>query len=577
MKSERDTEAPGARVLRDANVERAFVVLRRMCAPGTSESTAADVYRTLRARGLAPKFADEVPRYAMRKACDAAIGREDCEGETRRAGHEASTRDQDATRARPDSVSPDPDGDPVEKSPRASSTSPGPRFQVPKHQRYVPPVERLRATSTGARRAIADEIVRVAVDPVARAALRERVRAARDDACGVRVRTRIGRRKDEPSRGARNGNRPAEKEEPNDAASRAAEPPEPHASSSTSSVPSDVPHDVANQSHDRGSSTDASRDDDENERSARRTAPERTPPEFVRRRWRSATASAIAALEARDAEFSRRRRTRSVARERREAERKERKARFQNAVVRVQSATRAWLLRRTQRLAAFRVRAFLEHARESSEIVRCVRRLTRSVQTIQKFARAAFAKRAHPDQVAAFVEHWDVYERYVHATRLDAEARENDESAKKRLSREKGGGAPLFSVWNARWSPYAETRPQDRVPLRLKRPIVERVLRRRRETARRDRDEYRKALQAWRARLSRAKKLHLARAVLRPPDDDAKRNAFLFAEPPPRLRARRTLMRADELARAHAEGERAVQKLYKMDPEDEEGGEALAG
>ena len=47
-------------------------------------------------------------------------------------------------------------------------------------------------------------------------------------------------------------------------------------------------------------------------------------------------------------------------------------------------------------------------------------------------------------------------------------------------------------------------------------------------------------------------------------------------------------MRADERARAHAEGERAwrlemreceraVQKLYKMDPEDEEGGEALAG
>jgi hypothetical protein len=181
MKSEGDTKAPRAHVLRDVNVERAFEVLRRMRAPGTSKSTAADVYQTLRARGLAPRFADEIPRYAMRQACAAAIGREDLVSETRRAGDEPSLRDQDATHACIDLVSPYP--------PRDSSTSPAPRFPVPKHQRYVPPVERLRATSTGARRAFADEIVRVAVDPVARAALRARVRAARDDACGIRRRT----------------------------------------------------------------------------------------------------------------------------------------------------------------------------------------------------------------------------------------------------------------------------------------------------------------------------------------------------------------------------------------------------
>ena len=579
MKSEGDTVAPRARVLRDANVERAFEVLRRMRAPGTSKSTAADVYRTLRARGLAPRFADEVPRYAMRKACAAAIGREDRASETRRAGEEPSPRDQDATHACLDSVTPVPDDDPVETSSRASSTSPAPRFRVPKHQRYVPPVQRLRATSTGPTRAFADKIVRIAVDPVARAALRERVR----DSCGVRTRT-DRRKKDEPSRRAKK-NQPAEKKKADDAAPRA-EPLEPHASSSTSSVPSYVPRDAADadlSSYSRRSSTGASRD--EKERSARRTAPERNPSESVRRRWRAATASAIAALEARDTEFSRRRRTRYVAREEREAERKQRKAQFSNAVVRVQRTTRAWLLRLAQRLAAFRVRAFLEHARDSSEIVRRVRRLTRSVQTIQKFARAAFAKRAHHDQVAAFIEHWDVYERYARATRRER-AREKNTT---RLSR--GGGDARFSVWGARRSPYAVARPRDRVPERLKRPIVERVLRRRRETARRDREEYRKALQAWRARSSRAKKLHLARAVLRRPDDDAEGNAYLYsfadAEPPPRLRARRVLMREDELARAHAEGERAwrlekregeraVQALYEMDAEDEEGSEATA-
>ena len=79
--------------------------------------------------------------------------------------------------------------------------------------------------------------------------------------------------------------------------------------------------------------------------------------------------------------------------------------------------------------------------------------------------------------------------------------------------------------------------------------------------------------------------------MLRRPDDDAEGNAYLHsfadAEPPPRLRARRVLMREDELARAHAEGERAwrlekregeraVQALYEMDAEDEEGGEATA-
>jgi len=176
-----------------------------MRAPGTSKSTAADVYRTLRARGLAPRFADEVPRYAMRKACAAAIGREDRASETRRAGEEPSPRDQDATHACLDSVTPVPDDDPVDTSSRASSTSPAPRFRVPKHQRYVPPVQRLRATSTGPTRAFADKIVRIAVDPVARAALRERVR----DSCGVR--TRIDRRKkDEPSRRAKK-NQPAEK------------------------------------------------------------------------------------------------------------------------------------------------------------------------------------------------------------------------------------------------------------------------------------------------------------------------------------------------------------------------------
>ena len=575
--------APRARVLRDANVERAFEVLRRMRAPGTSKSTAADVYRTLRARGLAPRFADEVPRYAMRKACAAAIGQEDRVSETRRAGEEPSPRDQDATHACLDSVTPVPDDDPVETSSRASSTSPAPRFRVPKHQRYVPPVQRLRATSTGPTRAFADKIVRIAVDPVARAALRARVR----DSCGVR--TRIDRRKkDETSRRAKK-NQPAEKKKADDAAPRA-EPLEPHASSSTSSVPSYVPRDAADadlSNYSRRSSTGASRD--EKERSARRTAPERNPSESVRRRWRAATASAIAALEARDAEFSRRRRTRYVAREEREAERKQRKAQFSNAVVRVQRTTRAWLLRRAQRLAAFRVRAFLEHARDSSEIVRRVRRLTRSVQTIQKFARAAFAKRAHHDQVNAFIEHWDVYERYARATRRERAFSKNEKKTTlKRLSR--GGGDARFSVWSARRSPYAvASAVRDRVPERLKRPIVERVLRRRRETARRDREEYRKALQAWRARSSRAKKLHLARAVLRQPDDDAEGNASSFAEaePPPRLRARRVLMREDELARAHAEGERAwrlekregeraVQALYEMDAEDEEGGEATA-
>lgn len=246
-------------------------------------------------------------------------------------------------------------------------------------------------------------------------------------------------------------------------------------------------------------------------------------------------------------------------------------------------------MRRAQRLAAFRVRAFLEHARDSSEIVRRVRRLTRSVQTIQKFARGAFAKRAHHDQVNAFIEHWDVYERYARATRRERAFSKNEKKTTlKRLSR--GGGDARFSVWSARRSPYAvASAVRDRVPERLKRPIVERVLRRRRETARRDREEYRKALQAWRARSSRAKKLHLARAVLRQPDDDAEGNASSFAEaePPPRLRARRVLMREDELARAHAEGERAwrlekregeraVQALYEMDAEDEEGGEATA-
>ena len=91
------------------------------------------------------------------------------------------------------------------------------------------------------------------------------------------------------------------------------------------------------------------------------------------------------------------------------------------AVRLIQPRARLWLRRKRARLAATRVRAFLEGIGEGSELVRRLHRLRRACATIQSAFRTAF--RTHPDRVSAASARWACYERYVATRRAERAAR----------------------------------------------------------------------------------------------------------------------------------------------------------
>ena len=252
------------------------------------------------------------------------------------------------------------------------------------------------------------------------------------------------------------------------------------------------------------------------------------------------------------------------------------------AVRLIQPRARLWLRRKRARLAATRVRAFLEGIGEGSELVRRLYRLRRACATIQSAFRTAF--RTHPDRVSAASARWACYERYVATRRAERAARRAGRVDNARRDALLGG----FSVTRA--ARYEALDRREMIPDAIKAPVVLEFLARRRAVGARDREAHVAALEEWRSRATRDEGLELARRVVRgvgDGDGDGKgkgkgkggggerMGARDEAAARPERKARRALMNEEELARAHAEGERrwrnqakdaaaAVEALFKL-------------
>ena len=209
-------------------------------------------------------------------------------------------------------------------------------------------------------------------------------------------------------------------------------------------------------------------------------------------------------------------------------------------------------------------------------------RLRRACATIQSAFRAAF--RTHPDRVSAASARWACYERYVATRRAERAARRAGRVDNARRDALLGG----FSVTRA--ARYEALDRREMIPDAIKAPVVLEFLARRRAVGARDREAHVVALEEWRSRATRDEGLELARRVVRgvgDGDGDGKgkgkgkggggerRGARDEAAARPERKARRALMNEEELARAHAEGERrwrnqakdaaaAVEALFKL-------------
>lgn len=216
--------------------------------------------------------------------------------------------------------------------------------------------------------------------------------------------------------------------------------------------------------------------------------------------------------------------------------------------------------------------------------MRRLHRLRRACATIQSAFRAAF--RTHPDRVSAASARWACYERYVATRRAERAARRAGRVDNARRDALLGG----FSVTRA--ARYEALDRREMIPDAIKAPVVLEFLARRRAVGARDREAHVAALEEWRSRATRDEGLELARRVVRGVGDgdcvgDGKgkgkgkggggerMGARDEAAARPERKARRALMNEEELARAHAEGERrwrnqakdaaaAVEALFKL-------------
>ena len=146
--------APAADPPADVDVEQATLALRRMRAPGMSELTTCAAYKTMAARGLSGVDKD-LPASAMRTAYSSMVRRNG--GVLHVSSADLAPKRGVASRA-------------------AAPVSPA-KTAPPRNQRYAAPVETLRRRASGWRRKLADDLVRVAVDPDAVAAVDARADA----------------------------------------------------------------------------------------------------------------------------------------------------------------------------------------------------------------------------------------------------------------------------------------------------------------------------------------------------------------------------------------------------------------
>ena len=566
--------APAADPPADVDVEQATLALRRMRAPGMSELTTCAAYKTMAARGLSGVDKD-LPASAMRTAYSSMVRRNG--GVLHVSSADLAPKRGVASRA-------------------AAPVSPA-KTAPPRNQRYAAPVETLRRRASGWRRKLADDLVRVAVDPDAVAAVDARAHAiarAKRRAANANAnanakakgavdviaahRENMSRWTPEARKAAAAARR-ADRDAKGDAARarvasvRAARAAEPTKSERAAAA-------RARERKEREEREEMEKTEDAAATAAAGFAsgsgavppdPERSAAS--RARWLRAFHLVRASLN--PAEIRRERAVRVIQRYWRGHRSRERLRRVIAAAAFIAARARLWLHRKRRREAAARVRAFLEEVDEGSEVVRRLHRLRRACATIQSHYRAAF--RIHPDALDAFARHWEAYERFAATRRVEAEARAAgrvDNAARDAI---RGG----FKI--SRASRYVQLDPRRLIPREIKYPVIARFLRRRRAQRGRDWEEHRAALENWRANSLRDAKLELARlavvgarggAIPRRDGGDAAEAKRL--ETKPRPRRRRWLMTQEELERVHAEGarawerdamdrERAVDALFDID------------
>ena len=518
----------------DLDYDLASATLRARRAPGCSERCAATVYTTLSQLGLDKGTSLDVNRRAMKQA-SAAVMPPPITTATLARNRDSSTTSVDA---------------------RASGASAKPGKAVPPPSMlFKPPVSKL-ASEEGWQRKLHNEIVRLSVDPAAMKDLDDAVNADKRNAAAAlnarraNVTNFLTAHRDSFRDGAAGGF---------DAKSRAR-------ASANRAAERDRRGELCRARKDAISRERANRETsyEANARlreaaAAAREARERKRRSglvkiLVRARWRRAARGALENKEMfTNPDFAEHlAAARVIQRCWRGAVARKKVKKFVKAVMLIQPRVKLWAHLKRRRDAATHILRFLETVAAGTEIVRRLHQLRRACLTIQAHYRCAFMKT--PDLENAFIHHWNCYERWVHTIR-SAKAKRKVGKAQSRLR--------AFKMSNLKH--FDELDSREMMPTEIKRDLVKKFLRARRERRVRDYDAYKIELDDWKANSHREAQMEMARAVLRGQHVSLEAMKEAIKSAKPKMRWRRWLMSTEELAVIHAEGEKAWELHKKFE------------
>ena len=534
---------------RDVDFEHANDTLRQMRAPGCSEITAVQTYNCLDQLGLTKNI--DVPRQAMRAAASAAAAAAAREAREAAAAAAAIRRAKAKLTAGVGDDSTDDKNEGGGGAGAGGRGNSGKRRSVfgsarptspvkivpPNGLMYRPPIEALQR-SAGLRKQLANEIIRFSVDPEEMSALAVRVKeyhrekattlSSQTDFCALH-RLAVDGYNPRAAAIAAEVRREERERRGEEVRARRAE----------------VLHRLAN-------------------RETRAQANERrkiAAAELALRQSQQRKLMAVVALHSRlkhaweeiliirtihKIHINQARASRVVQKHWRGFTARARFLRLQRAVSTIQPRLRLWYYRRKLREGARVIREFLEHVAAGNEVLRRLHALRKSCATIQAAFRSAF--RTMQDQVDVFIKHWNVYEEYVHLARAEASKRKEGTMEQKKI---KGG----FAITQRHL--YEEIDARLRVPHDIKVKLVTKFLKVKRKQRAADYDNYLKTIEDWKKNSRQEAKLEMAKSVLEGKDVVLEEVEARIQAKKPKQKWRRMLMTNEELAKIHADGEKA--------------------
>jgi hypothetical protein len=222
--------------------------------------------------------------------------------------------------------------------------------------------------------------------------------------------------------------------------------------------------------------------------------------------------------------------------------------RTQRALQILQPRMKLWYHRKKLRDGARVLREFLENIAAGNEVIRRLHALRKSCATIQSAFRSAF--RSVQDQVDVFIRHWNCYEQYIHMVRAETARRKDGTTEQKRF---KGG----FKVTYAK--EFDELDARLMIPHDVKAKLVTKFLKAKRKQRSRDYDAYLASIEDWKKNSRQEAKLEMARSVMEGKHVVLEEVEARIMAKKPAKKWRRMLMTPEELAKLHAEGEKAWQ------------------